>query len=144
MVLNQQSRSQPLGTRTFLELGAAGFALMAVLLLVQRAMPAVDSRTLVVLKLLLIAPIIEEGFFRGVVHAGLRGRTDTLGRPVVANVITALAFGAAHLWFAPWIHAVAVMLPALVMGWVYERSRSVAACVVVHGLCNVFWLIWRY
>ncbi len=144
MVLNQRSRTQSLSSGNFFGLGVIGFALMAVALLAQRAMPAIDSHTIFVLKLLLIAPMIEEGFFRGVVHAGLRGRTDALGRPAVANVITALAFGAAHLWFAPWFHAVAVMLPALLIGRVYERSRSVGVCIALHCLCNAFWIVWRY
>jgi membrane protease YdiL (CAAX protease family) len=91
------------------------------------------------LKSLLIAPVIEEAFFRGVVHAGLRCRTDRLGRPWPAIALTAFGFGVAHLVSAPPTHAVAVTVPALAIGWIYERSRSIALCVVVHAACNAIW-----
>ncbi len=144
MVLNYRNCSHSLTSGSLLGLGVIGFSLVAVTLLVQRALPTIDPHSIFMLKLLLIAPMIEEGFFRGVVHAGLLGRTDVWGRPAVANVITALFFGAAHLWFAPWLHALTVMLPALVIGWVYERSRSVGVCIALHCLCNAFLIVWRY
>lgn len=93
------------------------------------------------LKLLVVAPLVEEFFFRGVIHAGLLQRRDCLGRPAMANALVALVFGAAHLGSAPAFHAVAVMGPALLLGVVYQRSRSVALCVGLHSLCNGLWLM---
>ncbi|MCX8004721.1 MAG: CPBP family glutamic-type intramembrane protease, partial [Burkholderiaceae bacterium] len=57
-----------------------------------------------------------------------------------ANAVTALAFGAAHLLYAPPAHAAAVIAPALALGFVYERTRSLAPCIALHALFNAVWL----
>lgn len=103
-----------------------------------------DSGSAALLKLLVIAPAVEEAFFRGVVQATLLGRTDALGRPVAANLITALLFGAAHLLAAPALHAAAVVLPALAIGALYQRQRSIAACALAHAAFNTFYLLWSH
>ena len=130
--------------KTLLMLACAGAIGLAALAAARLAMPQLEPSTVALLKLLVIAPLIEELFFRAVLHAGLRRRSDLLGQPLVAITVTAIAFGAAHLAVAPGFHALAVMLPALAIGWVYERSRSVSLCVLLHAVCNLFWLLGGY
>jgi membrane protease YdiL (CAAX protease family) len=92
-----------------------------------------------------VAPIVEELAFRGVVLRFLeRGR-----RPFVANALTAMLFVASHVpgwWFqgrllemssrtiggAAWILGV-----GWVLGLVAQRSRSVAASIVAHASNNL-------
>lgn len=139
-----------------------GLCALMLVTLGQRAAALLELNPAAVLicKLLVIAPCIEELFFRGVVHAALlrcgrrgqRARPGPLGlqarsiqvHPVVANVLTALCFGVAHLATAPWFHALAVVAPALLIGWVYERSRKVWMCVALHSFCNLLWILWGY
>lgn len=101
-----------------------------------------DAATVTLLKALLVAPIVEEFFFRGFVHAALLRRGSVLGRPLAAIGITALGFGAAHLWLGTVAHAGAVILPALAIGSVYQRTRSVPACVALHMIFNLMYITW--
>jgi len=90
-------------------------------------------------KSLIVAPVIEELFFRGVVQSRLRARVDFWGWPWIAIAVTAGCFGFAHLATASATHAAAVIAPALVIGWVYERTRSIGLCVVLHSGANAIW-----
>jgi hypothetical protein len=95
------------------------------------------------IKWLLVAPVIEELFFRGVVHAGLRARDDLWGRPWIAISVTAACFGLAHLGAASSMHSALVVVPALAIGWAYERSRSILLCIGLHSACNAIAFILR-
>lgn len=95
----------------------------------------------VVVKLMLLAPLIEELFFRAVVQRALLERWPA--RPVLANGLTALAFGVAHLAYAPLPHALAVIAPALAIGLVYQRCRALAPCIALHAAFNAAWLLWN-
>lgn len=97
------------------------------------------------IKWLLVAPVIEELFFRGVVQAGLKARGGFCGRPWVAITATALSFGLAHLGFATVMHSALVIVPALAIGWVYEKSRSLPVCIGLHSAFNAIWFgIWSF
>ena len=67
------------------------------------------------IKWLLVAPVIEELFFRGVVQAGLRARADLWGRPWIAIAVTAACFGLAHLSAASAVQS-ALVEEVLVVG----------------------------
>jgi membrane protease YdiL (CAAX protease family) len=95
------------------------------------------------IKWLFVAPAIEELFFRGVVQAELRARGGFCGRPWVAIAVTAGCFGLAHLGFATAAHSALVVVPALAIGLVYERTRSIPLCIGLHGAFNAIWFgIW--
>jgi membrane protease YdiL (CAAX protease family) len=97
------------------------------------------------IKWLFVAPVIEELFFRGVVQAGLRARGGLWGRPWIAIALTAVCFGLTHLGFATPTHSALVVLPALLIGWVYEKSRSLALCIGLHGVANAIWFgFWSF
>jgi hypothetical protein len=98
-----------------------------------------------IVKLVLIAPIVEELFFRAFVHAALMARAARRrGLLSRANLATAALFGAAHLLYAPAPHAALVMLPALAIGWVYERTGRVAPCVALHAAMNFVWILFHF
>jgi membrane protease YdiL (CAAX protease family) len=89
---------------------------------------------------LIIAPVIEELFFRGVVQSRLRAARGALGRPWVAIGVTAVCFGLAHLLTASVAHAALVIAPAVVIGWTYERTRSIGLCIALHSASNAVWI----
>jgi membrane protease YdiL (CAAX protease family) len=93
-------------------------------------------------KLLVLAPVVEELFFRAVVHRWLLERTGGLRSwPLsAANVATAVLFGAAHLVYGTPPLAAATVAPALAIGFVYERTRRVDLCIGLHAAFNAFWL----
>ncbi len=92
--------------------------------------------------LILVAPLLEEIVFRGGLQSALLRHVDANDAAGLmrANALTALAFGAAHLLTRPSWLAAATVLPALVIGWAYQRHRSVAVCVGLHALFNAIWL----
>lgn len=89
---------------------------------------------------LIVAPVIEELFFRGVVQSRLRAAGGALGRPWIAIGITAVCFGLAHLLAGSVAHAALVIAPAVVIGWAYERTRSIGLCIALHSAANAVWI----
>lgn len=87
--------------------------------------------------LLIAAPVLEESLFRAGLHEALlrHGRAAWL-----ANVLTAAAFGAAHVAVRGDAAAFAVALPALAIGLVYSRWRRLRWCVALHAAMNAVWL----
>lgn len=91
------------------------------------------------LALLVFAPLVEEAVFR----AGLQEfllRRELGGR--LANGITAVAFALGHLAVRAQAGALAVVVPALLIGAVYGRRRRLRHCVALHAALNALWLAW--
>ena len=76
-----------------------------------------------------LAPIAEEVAFRGLLYRWLRERVG-IGLGMLGS---ALAFSVLH-GIAGLIPAIAVL--GLILAWVYERSGSIWAPIVVHGAYN--------
>lgn len=90
-----------------------------------------------IVMLLLLAPLVEEALFRAGLHEALLRRR---GMPLLANVATALSFGVAHALLHGDPAALAVALPALLIGSVYQRTRRVRDCALLHAVMNALWL----
>ena len=87
---------------------------------------------------LLIAPVLEETVFRPGLHDGLLHRGAA---PWRANLLTALAFSAAHMvLLGPGWHAALVGLPAWLIGAAYNRWRRVRICIALHMAMNAAWI----
>jgi membrane protease YdiL (CAAX protease family) len=87
--------------------------------------------------LLLFAPAVEELLFR----AGLQETLLRRGlRPLVANLLATLAFALLHGLLRSWPLALAVVLPSLVLGRVYQSRRRLAPVVALHAAMNLFWI----
>jgi membrane protease YdiL (CAAX protease family) len=82
-----------------------------------------------VLLLVIIAPVTEELFFRGIVLRGLLSRH----RPAVAVTLTAVLFAGLHL--NPWQFLSALFL-GILFGWLYLRTGSVPLCMLAHATAN--------
>ena len=88
------------------------------------------SVPLLLLVAVVIAPLGEEMFFRGFVFGGLRGRLGFAW----ASGLSAALFAAIHLM--PW-SLVPLFAVGLGTAVVYERHRSLAACMMAHASYNL-------
>jgi membrane protease YdiL (CAAX protease family) len=78
----------------------------------------------------LLAPVAEELFFRGAIYGSLRARLPVWS----AVLLSALLFGLAH-FDSPGVAVSSVVLGA-VAALMYERTRSIWACIALHALNN--------
>lgn len=129
--------------------GAAAYALsMPVLALAAYLIGAGQFRAvngiawkapLLFLGLLLVVSVFEEFLFRGVVLERLK---KLWGVPA-ALVISSLAFGAVHLWYAHkfpnWKVVALASVAGLFYGGVYLRTASIRAAMVTHALVATTW-----
>jgi hypothetical protein len=99
---------------------------------------------------LLGAPLLEEIVFRAGLQAWLQDRLAVdhstnpgtwLWRAGLANALTGLAFAAAHAAVRPSLLSALTLLPALLLGAVYQRTRRLRDCVVLHASFNAVWLM---
>lgn len=96
-------------------------------------MRATDVATIV--SVCVLAPFLEEMLFRGIIL-----RSFLLQYPKgLAIGASALIFGAAHLNLYQFVAAFGL---GLLSAWLYERSRSLIPCIVLHLLYNsaVMWV----
>jgi len=88
----------------------------------------------------ILAPIVEEVLFRGVVFGTLRNKNR-----VLAYVISAIVFSVYHLWSyfltgfdsSIFLHLLEYIPGAVVLAWCYERSHNLWAPIFLHALINL-------
>lgn len=81
-----------------------------------------------------LAPVLEEYLFRGVILNGLKSRMA----PGWAVVWSSVLFAVAHL--NPW-QAVPAFVLGCFFGWVYVRTRSLWAAVLMHSFNNTLTVV---
>lgn len=89
----------------------------------------------------LFTGIPEEMLFRGCIQGMLERWT---GRPWPALGAAALVFGAAHLDNSPapdWRYFALSSLAGVAYGWVYRKTRRIAAAALVHTLVDATWVL---
>lgn len=87
--------------------------------------------------LLAVAPLAEETLLRAGLHEALLRRAVA---PAAANLACALLFGLAHAVLQASPAALAVALPALLVGALYRRTRRLRDAVALHAFFNALWL----
>ena len=99
---------------------------------------------------LLGAPLVEEVIFRaglqtwlidGLAAHARSGRLAPSTQAAMAIAITALAFAAAHLARHPGVPSALTVVPALLLGALYQQQRRLRSCVLLHSLFNGLWLL---
>jgi uncharacterized protein len=92
-----------------------------------------------ILRIVIIAPIVEELIFRGVIMSGF----SRIYHPVFAIFFSALLFALFHL--NPWQFPAAFAL-GLILGWIRMRTGSVLACIAGHATHNglIFLTVYNY
>lgn len=93
------------------------------------------------LVLLVLAPMLEETVFRGGLQEWLLRRLGD-ACATMANLLTAVLFAGAHVAVRPALLSVLTVLPALVIGLIYQRSRRIFPCIAAHVVFNGIWLLW--
>ncbi len=83
----------------------------------------------------LLAPLLEEIFFRGYLFGALEKKLG--GKPAI--LITAILFGLAHFNL---ILLIPIFLMGLVLGWMRERTGSILPSILVHSMNNTLALVW--
>lgn len=81
------------------------------------------------LKVAVIAPIVEESIFRGLILHGLRRNYNAF----TAVVISALLFALFHL--NPWQFPATFVL-GLLLGWLMIRTRNILLAIIGHSINN--------
>jgi membrane protease YdiL (CAAX protease family) len=93
----------------------------------------------------LVAPVVEELYFRGVVFRSLRDRHGFW----VGAVVSGLIFGLVHYVPAPWQDSMLLqsimVFTGIALAWIYERRGNLVANVAAHmafnavGIALIFW-----
>ena len=86
-----------------------------------------------------LMPVLEELVFRGLLQGWLLKRRwgrRRVGPVSVANLVTAGAFGAAHLLRRTVAWSMLVIGPGLVFGHFRERYQGIAVSIVLHAWYN--------
>ncbi len=89
------------------------------------------GKVMVFISAVVLAPIAEELFFRGIVQSMLR---KYIGKPWPAVIITSVIFGLLH-YDTPQ-NVPALILFGAVLGYLYERSGRLYPAIVTHALFN--------
>lgn len=96
-------------------------------------------------RLLLLAPLLEEIVLRAGLHEALLRRWPAHGRctghALAINAATACVFAAAHMVLRGGPLAALTAGPALLIGLVYQRWRRLIPCIALHALFNASWLL---
>lgn len=80
--------------------------------------------------MVIAAPILEELIFRGIILDGLLKKYS----PLKSILVSSFLFGMVHL--NPW-QFIAGLLIGIFCGWVYYRTRSLLACIIIHFAANL-------
>lgn len=86
------------------------------------------------MKVAVIAPVVEELIFRGIILHGLRRNY----KPFVAVVVSALLFALFHL--NPWQFPATFVL-GLVLGWIMIRTNNILLSIIGHSINNLLVLL---
>ncbi len=89
---------------------------------------------LTIFVVVILAPVFEETFFRGLLYPTLRNR---LG-PAYAVLLNGLIFGVLH--FQP-LYMLSLVLVGVVLALIYEKTESIVAPMLAHGLYNALVMV---
>ena len=100
-----------------------------------------NAKILTAILALVVAPVTEELFYRGILYRGVR---DRHGVPL-GIAVSALLFGASHVVEAPWrdvlyLQTLMVFTGAALAG-IYERRGNLVADIAAHVAFNVIGIV---
>lgn len=92
--------------------------------------------------IVIVAPIVEEIFFRGLVYSYLRERYGV----TKAIIFSAAFFGVMHL--SAWAF-IGTFLAGLGLAYLFEKSKSLYTSIIGHMVWNgiitfIFFIVWRF
>lgn len=88
----------------------------------------------VILGAVIIAPLMEELLFRGIMQTSL---LHVFGMSRwSAMLYTATMFSVTHAWVVPWQNLLTLLVLGLVFGYLYERTGSLLPPILAHAVFN--------
>lgn len=100
-----------------------------------------NASVLLVLLAVVVAPISEELFYRGLLFRSVRDRHGFWA----AALASAIPFGLVHYVAAPMVDVLllqaTMIFTGLGLAWIYERRGTVVACMVAHSAFNVIGVV---
>jgi uncharacterized protein len=93
------------------------------------------------LGMLWVVALAEELFFRGLIERALYDRWPS---PVLAVLVSAAIFGAAHLWFHPfpdWRRSIVATVLGIACGIAYLQTGTIRAPMVTHACLVATWRV---
>lgn len=79
----------------------------------------------------IVAPIVEEIWFRGILYPALH---DSIDNPKLATAVTCIVFSFAHLEFMP-----PVFIARVLLGWLFLRGRTIGGSLYVSIWLHMLW-----
>ena len=102
---------------------------------------SINAKLLTAFLALVLAPITEELFYRGIFYRSLRDRHGVL----VGALVSAVLFGASHVVDAPWRDVVFLQTLMVFTGaglaLIYERRANLVADIAAHMAFNVIGIV---
>ncbi|MDD4715144.1 MAG: CPBP family intramembrane metalloprotease [Oscillospiraceae bacterium] len=100
---------------------------------------ALQNPLMICFMTVVLAPLVEETLFRGVVFGSIRKRSR-----ILAYLISALLFSLLHVWqqvfttgdFSYLLLLLQYLAPSVVLAWCYEKNGSIWASMLLHGAIN--------
>lgn len=88
-----------------------------------------------------IFPVLEEFVFRGILLREFERMTTrcVAKHLTLANLLSTMIFVLVHWLNRDMTVAFLVLVPSLLLGKLYELSRSVSLCICIHGIWNAFY-----
>jgi len=91
-----------------------------------------------ILSFLLLAPVAEELFFRGILQDGLIEKVKgSVVSFTYANILTSVIFAAVHIPFWGFAHSALVFFPSLAFGLLYDRTGNLIFPMFLHAIYNL-------
>lgn len=90
----------------------------------------------------LLAPVVEETAFRGIILKSLLSTEKLSEKPWWAIVISAIIFAVVHMNPVQMPHA---FLMGILFGWIYYRTRSIVPGILMHFINNtIAFVLYQY
>jgi membrane protease YdiL (CAAX protease family) len=91
-----------------------------------------------ILTSVIIFPIIEEWTFRGVIQNYLSLKIEKIfyNHISLANILTSIIFSLIHLFENSFLHSLAVFLPSIIFGILYEKCGNIYMNMILHAFYN--------
>lgn len=91
---------------------------------------------------LILSPVAEEMFFRGVVQDYLKRRMGRILYGIsLANILTSVLFSVSHVFLWNFVHSALVFIPSLAFGYLYDKTGKIYLPILIHTFYNLNILI---